>query len=127
MAFGLPATVWVMTRAWREPSARRSLAAFATGGVLSVGMLLAWNQAMHGSPTLFGFELQWGPQHRIGFHEAPWGPPHTFLRGLQLMNGYLLGLQLLYFDAPAPSVLLALGALLLARHLDALDRYLLAG
>jgi 4-amino-4-deoxy-L-arabinose transferase-like glycosyltransferase len=127
VAFGLPATVWVLARAWREPSGRRSLAGFAVGGALTVGALLAWNQVMHGSPTLFGFELQWGPQHRLGFHEAPWGPPHTFLRGLQLMNGYLLGLQLLFFDAPAPSVVLALGALLLARRLDALDRYLLTG
>jgi 4-amino-4-deoxy-L-arabinose transferase-like glycosyltransferase len=127
VAFGLPATVWVLARAWREPSARRPLAGFAVGGALTVGALLAWNQAMHGSPTLFGFELQWGPQHRLGFHEAPWGPPHTLLRGLQLLNGYLLGLQILFFDAPAPSVALALGALLLTRRLDALDRYLLAG
>lgn len=92
-----------------------------------MGILLAYNQVMHGSPTLFGFELQWGPEHGLGFHEAPWGPPHTFLRGVQLVNGYLLALQLLFFDAPAPSLLLALSALLLARRLDALDRYLLAG
>ncbi len=127
VAFGLPATVWVLARAWRNPSARRPLVGFGVGGALTVGMLLAWNQVMHGSPTLFGFELQWGPEHQLGFHEAPWGPPHTFLRGLQLMNGYLLGLQLLFFDAPAPSAALALGALLLARRLDALDRYLLSG
>jgi 4-amino-4-deoxy-L-arabinose transferase-like glycosyltransferase len=127
VAFGLPATVWVLARAWRAPSARRQMAGFAVGGALTVGALLAWNQAMHGSPTLFGFELQWGPSHRLGFHEAPWGPPHTFLRGLQLMNGYLLGLQLLYFDAPAPSLALALAALFLARRLDAVDRYLLSG
>ncbi len=127
VAFGLPATAWVLARGWREPAHRRPLAGFAVGGALTVGALLAWNQVMHGSPTLFGFELQWGPEHRLGFHEAPWGPPHTFLRGLQLLNGYLLGLQILFFDAPAPSVVLALGALLLARRLDALDRYLLAG
>jgi len=127
VAFGLPATVWVAARAWRVPAVRRALAGFAGGGLLAAVLLMAYNQLQQGSPTLFGFELQWGPEHALGFHDAPWGPPHTLSRGLQLMNSYLLGLQLLYFDAPAPSALLALVALLLARRLDALDRYLLAG
>lgn len=127
VAFGLPATVWVGARAWRSPPVRRALVGFAGGGILAALLLMAYNQVQHGSPTLFGFELQWGPEHGLGFHEAPWGPPHTLSRGLQLMNGYLLGLQLLYFDAPAPSVVLAFAALLLVRRLDALDRYLLAG
>lgn len=131
VAFGLPATIWMLARAWSSRSARpvawRGLVGFAVGGTVAMGLLLAYNQVMHGSPTLFGFELQWGPEHRLGFHEAPWGPPHTFLRGVQLVNGYLLALQLLFFDAPAPSLVLALAALLLARRLDALDRYLLAG
>lgn len=126
-AFGIPATVWVVARAWRSPAGRPTLAGFAAGGAAAVGLLLAYNQVMHGSPTLFGFELQWGPEHRLGFHEAPWGPPHTFMRGLQLVNGYLLALQMVFFDAPAPSALAALAALLLARRLTALDRYLLAG
>ncbi|MFO8174156.1 MAG: hypothetical protein R6T96_07725 [Longimicrobiales bacterium] len=127
VAFGLPATIWMATRAARDRLAWKNLGAFAAGGALTVGLLLAYNWVQHGNPTLFGFELQWGPEHRLGFHEAPWGPPHTVLRGVQLLNGYLLGLQLLFFDAPAPSLLLALTALLLASRLDALDRYLLAG
>jgi hypothetical protein len=127
VAFGLPATVWVASRAWRSPPVRRALAGFAGGGLLAALLLMAYNQAQQGSPTLFGFELQWGAEHGLGFHEAPWGPPHTLARGIQLMNGYLLGLQLLYFDAPAPSAVLALAALLLVRRLEGLDRYLLAG
>ena len=127
VAFGLPATIWVVARGWRDPAARRGVAAFAAGGGAVIGLLLAYNWIQHGSPTLFGFELQWGPEHGLGFHEAPWGPPHTFLRGVQLLNGYLLALQLLFFDAPAPSLLLALAGLFLARRLDPLDRYLLAG
>lgn len=126
-AFGLPAAAWVLARAWRSPSARGAAVGFAAGGTAVVGLLLAYNQVMHGSPLLFGFELQWGPEHRLGFHEAPWGPPHTFMRGLQLVNGYLLALHLVFFDAPAPSALAALAALLLVRRLQPLDRYLLAG
>lgn len=127
VAFGIPATVWMVARAWRLPSARRGLAAFATGGAMTVGLLLAYNWVQHGSPLTFGFEVQWGSAHALGFHEAPWGPPHTFLRGVQLLNDYFLALQLLFFDSPAPSLVPALAALLLVRRFDALDRYLLAG
>lgn len=153
VAFGLPATVWVLGRWWgaraatrpghgaphpgrdggaesedpRPHAALRSLVGFAVGGGVTIGLLLLYNAVQHGSPALFGFELQWGPEHGLGFHEAPWGPPHTLVRGIELMNGYLLSLQLLFFDAPAPSLVLALIALMLAHRLDALDRHLLAG
>lgn len=131
VAFGLPATLWVLAHAVTAPSERRPaslrvLAGFAVGG-LTLGALLAYNAVMHGGPTVFGFELQWGPEHRLGFHEAPWGEPHTFVRGVELVNGYLLALQLLFFDAPAPSLLLTLTALLVVPRLSAPDRYLLAG
>jgi 4-amino-4-deoxy-L-arabinose transferase-like glycosyltransferase len=127
VAFGLPATVWLLALGWREPAARRKVMAFAAGGCLTVGLLLVYNWVQHGSPATFGFDLQWGPGHGLGFHQPPWGPPHTPLRGVELLNGYLLALQLVFFDAPAPSLIPALAALLLVRRLDALDRYLLAG
>jgi 4-amino-4-deoxy-L-arabinose transferase-like glycosyltransferase len=127
VAFGLPATAWMLALGWREPAARRKVMAFAAGGGLTVGLLLVYNWVQHGSPATFGFDLQWGPGHGMGFHQPPWGPPHTPLRGVELLNGYLLALQLVFFDAPAPSLIPALGALLLVRRLDALDRYLLAG
>lgn len=127
VAFGLPATVWIMVRAWREPSARRSLAAFGIGGCLSMGMLLGYNWLQHGGAMTFGFDLQWGTGHGLGFHEAPWGPDHTLLRGIQLLNGYFLALQMLFSEAPVPALLPAFVALLLVRRLDALDRYLLTG
>jgi hypothetical protein len=127
VAFGLPATVWMLVRTWRDPSARRGLASFGVGGSLTIGLLLAYNWAQHGGPLTFGFDLQWGPGHGLGFHEAPWGPDHTPLRGIQLLNGYFLALQMQFFEAPVPSLVPAFAALLLARRLSALDRYLLAG
>lgn len=127
VAFGVPATAWMLARGWREPAARRGLAAFGVAGCVTLGILLGYNWVQHGHPLSFGFDLQWGPGHGFGFHEAPWGPDHTPLRGLQLLNGYFLALQMHFFDAPVPSLLPALAGLLLAPRLRALDRYLLAG
>lgn len=127
VAFGVPATVWVVARGWKEPALRKGLAAFAAGGTVMLALLMAYNWVQHGSPGTFGFEVQWGASHGLGFHEAPWGPPHTFLKGFQFINVYLLALQQLFFDAPLPSLIPALVAIFLARRFDALDRYLLAG
>jgi hypothetical protein len=126
VAFGLPATIWVLFRYWRHPCQWKNFLAFAVGGALSVGLLLSYNWAQHGGPFLFGFDLQWGPGHGLGFHEAPWGPDHTPLRGFQLLNGYLLGLQMYLYEAPVPALLPALAALLLTRSLSNVDRYLLS-
>ena len=127
VAFGLPASVWVVVRGWKDPAFRKGLLAFALGGTAVTSLLLAYNWVQHGSPGTFGFEMQWGPGHRLGFHEAPWGPPHTFLRGLQLLNGYFLALQQVFFEAPLPSLVPALAALFLVKKSDALDRYLMVG
>ncbi len=127
VAFGLPATVWVLRRGWKDAELRRGVAAFALGGAAVTVLLLAYNWAQHGSPGTFGFDVQWGPKHSLGFHEAPWGPPHTFLRGLQILNGYFLALQQVFFEAPLPSLVPALVALFMVRKLDGVDRYLLAG
>jgi len=79
-----------------------------------------------GEPLLFGYEVLWGKRHALGFHEAPWGPPHTPARGLEQLNFYFLRLQSYLFDAPVPSLLAAIAALVLARRISSTDRYLAA-
>jgi hypothetical protein len=127
VAFGLPATVWMLARGVKDPRARKGLAAFAVGGTLTVGVLLAYNWVLHGGPLTFGYHVLWGSAHDPGFHQGPWGEPHTLERGVRFLNGYLLSLQMVFFEAPAPSLLPAFVGLLLARRLSPLDRYLLAG
>lgn len=69
------------------------------------------------------YELLWGKAHALGFHESPWGPPHTPARGLELVNLYFLRLQSNLFELPVPSLLGAIGALALARRVRSFDRY----
>ena len=126
LAFALPAGIWFLVRALRDP--RRWLDALPAGVGVALPMLaLMWvNTRTTGSPLLFGYEVLWGKSHRLGFHAAPWGMSHTPARGLELINLYFLRLQTYFLETPIPSLVPAIGALALSRRLDRFDRYLLS-
>lgn len=126
MTFALPAAAWYLARALREPRRWADAFAAAAGVAIPVSALLWVNARTTGAPLLFGYEQLWGPSVRLGFHIAPFGLPHTPRRGLELLNEYVFALQSFLFEAPIPSLLLAIVALALARKLEAVDRYLLA-
>ena len=127
LCFAIPAGVWFLTRAIREPR-RWSDAVVALLGVsMPVAALLAFNAATTGAPLTFGYVALWGPNHSLGFHESPWGVMHTPGMGLQLLNLYALRLQTNLFETPLPSLLPAIIALGLAPRLGVHDRLLLAG
>ena len=125
-AFALPAGAWYLHRTIRDRTRWPELVAAGVGVALPLLLLLAFNQATTGAPLLFGYQLLWGHSHDLGFHAAPWGPVHTPLRGLELLNLYALRLQTFLFESPIPSLLPAIVALALTRSLNALDRYLIA-
>jgi hypothetical protein len=126
LAFALPAGVWYLVRALREP--RRWADAIPAGvGVVLPMLALMWvNVHTTGAPLRFGYQVLWGKSHDLGFHTAPWGMAHTPARGLELVNLYFLRLQTYFLETPIPSLLPAIAALALARRLDRFDRYLLA-
>lgn len=127
LAFALPTAVWLL---WRSRLGRAHVLALLASGVgvaLPIAALLWVNNAQTGSPLLFGYELLWGANVGIGFHAVPWGEAHTPLRGLELVNLYLLRLQNYFLETPAPALLFATMALLLVRRISAFDRWMLAG
>ena len=126
LAFALPAGVWYLARAVRDRRRLPDLLASGAGVALPLVALLWINLRTTGDPLLFGYQVLWGKAHDLGFHRAPWGPVHTPLRGLELVNIYFLRLQTYLFEAPVPSLLPLLAALALAPALGALDRLLLA-
>jgi hypothetical protein len=97
------------------------------GVAIPVAGVLLVNQATTGAPLRFAYELLWGKNVGPGFHAAPWGPPHTPQRGLELINLYLLRLEAYLFETPFPALLPALAALALTRRMSSADRLLLAG
>mgnify|MGYP001559334196 FL=1 len=125
-AFALPAAVWLVARAGRSPG--RWVETFIAGcGVsLPFAAMMYVNAQTTGHPLLFGYEVLWGTTHGLGFHAAPWGQPHTPLRGLALAALYQWRLQSYLFETPFPSLILPVVSLFLARRASSLDRYLLA-
>lgn len=121
LAWLVAAGVWLLLR-------RRGLAvvgAALVGLILPLAGMLAINAATTGAPLRFAYEFVWGPGVGLGFHETPWGPAHTPIRGLALVNLYLLRLNVYLFETPMPALLPALAALALTRRLQPGDGLLL--
>ncbi|MGE0554769.1 MAG: hypothetical protein AB7R55_15175 [Gemmatimonadales bacterium] len=108
----------------REVDLRRGIALLVGLAIPATGVL-AVNAATTGAPLTFAYELLWGSGVGLGFHPTPWGPPHTPLRGLELLNLYALRLNVYLFETPIPAMLPALLALGLARKLERGDALLL--
>lgn len=125
-AFALPAAIWLVARAGRSPARwmESIIAGVGVAGPFTVMMYV--NVQTTGHPLLFGYEVLWGATHGLGFHAAPWGQPHTPLRGLVLAALYQWRLQSYLFETPFPSLLLPVVSLVLAKRVSPLDRYLLA-
>ena len=127
LAFAIPAAFWLLWRARRLDRAAVLEAFAALAGVLLPLAALFWvNARTTGSPLRFGYDLLWGRDVGLGFHSAPWGVAHTVSRGLELLNLYVLRLQLHLFETPFPALIPAIVALVLWRRVTAFDRYLLA-
>ena len=80
---GLVVTALVAPLALGGPEGRLvrglGLAAGLSPGLFLVGL---YDQAVTGSALELGYTFVWGPAHGLGFHESPWGEPHTLARGL---------------------------------------------
>ncbi len=127
VAFAMPIALWLVWRAARDRREIAPLIASGIGVAIPVAWMLWFNARTTGAPLLFGYEALWGKGHELGFHAAPWGVAHTPARGLELVSLYFLRMQTYLFETPVPSLVAAIGALLLVPALRRLDGVLLAG
>ncbi len=125
-AFALPAAIWLVVRAGRSPQRWMENVIAGFGVAVPFAAMMYVNLQTTGHPLKFGYEVLWGTSHGLGFHAAPWGEPHTPLRGLALASLYQWRLQTYLFETPFPSLILPVLSLWYVRQLRALDRYLLA-
>lgn len=106
IALALPVAVLMARDAARDPSRRLGVLLAALLGTCVGSLLLAWNQATNGSPWLMGYVVRWGPLHTFGFHETPWGEPHTPLLGLWHTLSNLVAWNAYLFGGAIPAVVL---------------------
>lgn len=123
--FGAPAGLWLLWRALRDPPRWRDCLAAGAAMAIPIVLLMWVNVHTTGRPLLFGYTVEWGPDHDLGFHRAPWGVAHTPAHGLQLVSLYFLELGTYFLETPFPALLPATIALLFWRGRSAFDRYLL--
>ncbi len=124
-AFAIPTAAWL---GWRARAGRSHLVALLASGLgvaIPVSLLLVVNHAQTGNAFTFGYIAMWGRTHELGFHATPWGDVHSPLRGLELVNLYLLRLQTYLYESAAPSLLFATAALAAARRVTAFDRWMI--
>ncbi|MCA9738635.1 MAG: hypothetical protein KC645_13490 [Gemmatimonadetes bacterium] len=108
----VPLLVWWEARAaLRWPGLLRRVAAWVGGGIpFAVGLGL-YNRVLFGAPTRLGYEVAYGPTHRLGFHEDPWGHAYGLLEALGYTSADFVAFGLQILEAPVPLTLL--GALFL--------------
>lgn len=123
--FAVPAGIWLLWRARLGGRAITTLILSGVGVAVPIAVLLWVNRETTGSPLLFGYNQLWGATQALGFHPAPWGPPHTPSRGLELTSLNITRLSTYLFETPFPAMAPAVIALWSWRLRTALDRYLL--
>ena len=92
----------------------RPLLLSVLAGALPVAVLLVTNWLTTGNPLLFGYEVLWGANHSLGFHDDPSGNPHTPARALLLATAYLTQLNWSLFGWPIAGLLIVSGGLVAA-------------
>lgn len=126
LAAAIPAALVVMWYVVRRRLPLRVVPAGLLGVAGPLALLLGSNAIQTGLPTRFGYEQVWGPAHRLGFHDAPYGDTHTPARGGQLVRGYLRDLGRRAWATPVSALMpVALGLLLGALAIGAIDGWLL--
>ena len=90
-----------------------SLIVTVVAAAVPIAALLAVNALTTGRPLLFGYEVLWGANHSLGFHNDPSGNPHTPRRALELATVYLVQLNWSLFEWPMAGLVIV-GAAIVA-------------
>ena len=115
----------MLWQAARVPGHVRSLLVALAAGAVPLALLLWANWATNGSPTLFGYEALWGPNHSLGLHDDPSGNPHTPERAFLLAVKYIVQLNWIVTAWPVPVLLLVVFGLLATDRTNRWDALLL--
>lgn len=109
----------------RESRLQDLLVVAAAGAIPIAGLLVA-NALTTGRPLLFGYEVLWGANHSLGFHDDPSGNPHTPARALALAIVYVMQLNWSLFEWPVAGLVIVAVAVVAIGKLGRWDAILIA-
>jgi 4-amino-4-deoxy-L-arabinose transferase-like glycosyltransferase len=115
-----------LNRLRSSPARFADLLIQSLAGALPVAVLIFANAQTTGAPFRFGYEVAWGPAHRVGFHLDPYGVPHTLSRGLDYALSYISQLNIYLMFWPVPALLFLIAALAANRRPSRWDVLLVA-
>lgn len=69
-------------------------------------LVFVYNWLANGNPFLFGYLVNWGPGHEVGFGHSGWGPAHTPYRGLLNTGNKLNHINKFLLEWPLPGLLI---------------------
>ncbi len=101
------------------------LIAAAAGALPLAGLLIA-NKLTNGDALRFGYDVIWGTNHSLGFHNDPLGTAHTPARGLKSVMSALMQLNWSLFGWPIAGLVVVSAALIAIRTLQRWEIVLLA-
>jgi hypothetical protein len=126
LAAAIPAALLVLWQVGRGRLPARVVMLGLAGVAAPLALFLGSNAIQTGSATRLGYEQVWGETHRLGFHAAPYGDPHTPARGWQNVRGYLRDLGQRAWTAPVHALVpVALALVLGATAMGLVDVWLL--
>jgi hypothetical protein len=97
----------------------RSLLPWVLGGVPFALVLFSYDRALFGSPFTLGYEVLYGPAHRLGFHADPWSFPYGARESVGYSSSDLLEFGATLLDTPVSITLIGGLYLLVAGALTA--------
>ncbi len=106
---------WARGGAW---GVVRSIGPWVAGGVPCAALLFAYNDALFGSPLTLGYEVLYGPAHRLGLHPDPWSFPYGALEALGYSASDLIQFGATLLETPVSLTAVAGAYLLFAARLD---------
>ncbi len=127
LAAAVPAAIIVLWRVARGQLPRRTIPQGLLGVAVPLALLLGANTIQTGAPLRFGYDVVWGPKHRLGFHESPLGTQHTPATGMANVKRQLLDLGTSAWQSRVSALLpAAIGLLLGLAAMGILDLWAFA-
>ncbi len=93
------------------------VAFWVLGGVPFALMFVVYNLQVFGNPFELGYEVLYGPAHKLGFHLDPWGYPYGVTEAIAYTSADLVRFGVALLDTPVPLTLVVGLTLLLAPRL----------